>query len=97
MKQAAGVKKLLFCGVGCQVQGIIYDTILQFLLSIFSVVTYTIVMQSNFLKCSITICGAPLKFGQALCARNKLRSVKALLYHSIFTIKISISSTAESL
>lgn len=24
MKQAAGVKRLLFCGVGCQVQGTFY-------------------------------------------------------------------------
>ncbi len=71
LQQAAGVKRLLFCGVGCQVQGMSYNMIWEFLfLSIFFVVTCTIVMQSNFLNCSIKIRGAALEFGKALCIRH---------------------------
>jgi hypothetical protein len=65
------VKRLLFCGVGCQVQGMAYTMIRKFVFSVISsVVTCTIVMQINFLNCSIKICGAPLEFGQALCIRH---------------------------
>lgn len=75
-QQAAGVKRLLFCGVGCQVQGLV-DFFLffffKFLCSvIFFVVICTIVMQSNFLNCSTKICGAPFEFGKALCLGHQL-------------------------
>lgn len=57
LKQAAGVKRLLFCGVGCQVQGLAYTMNWKFSFAVvFSVVTFTIVMQSNFLNCSTEIC-----------------------------------------
>ena len=63
------MKRLLFCGVGCQVQGMVYIWICHFpYLNIFVVVTCTIVMQSNFLNCSIKICRATFEFGQALCS-----------------------------
>lgn len=62
------MKRLLFCGVGCQVQGMVYIMIWHFPHSnLFVVVTCTILMQSDFLNCSIKICGATFEFGQALC------------------------------
>lgn len=73
IQQAAGVKRLLFCGVGCQVQGMTDIMCWKVLLSIlFFFVTCTIVMQSGFLNCSIKICGAPSEFGQALCTGHQL-------------------------
>lgn len=33
LKQAAGVKRLLFCGVGCQVQGNVYVFLGRFITS----------------------------------------------------------------
>lgn len=74
IQQAAGVKRLLFCGVGCQVQGMVDVMLVQNLVSVhFLIVTCTIVMQSDFLNCSIKICGAPFEFGQALRIRHQLR------------------------
>ncbi|OMO59054.1 hypothetical protein COLO4_34324 [Corchorus olitorius] len=58
--EAAGVKRLLFCGVGCQVQGM--------------------------LDASIKICGAPSKFGQALCVGHKLWTHLNHYAHSYSTV-----------
>jgi hypothetical protein len=70
--QAAGVKRLLFCGVGCQVQGVYYYlAILLFLLMTLHSILQLLNMK--LLNHSFEICRKVPWFGEAICTRHKLR------------------------
>lgn len=53
------MKRLLFCGVGCQVQGMVSGMhLLDYIFKSLHTMTHSVVMQSDFLSCSIEISGA---------------------------------------